>query len=444
MQSLLLPLLLLIGSLALCSCAAPLRSQAPPKWATGFWFWDGSSASASGSVEPLDVLFVQAGTINQPTRHGSSEWSVYGNIPRDLPAAREFWLVFRFERQQMPDLSAISALATKFATLREQARQDHRKVAGIQLDIDCPTGSLAQYAVFLNKLRSELPPNSEISITALLDWFRDGTAIADVIKETDEFVPQFYDVGASRRTIAVKFDGTKWGRTFNRFQKRFRIGIATFGRAQIASPLPTFFRDLTPLDVASDRHFVLDSKHNDAGELVISYRTTKRVTLDYRTFEPGDTIQFILPTLDSIHAAVKSAQEIRGYCAGVVFFRWPSANETLAMQPAEVLAAAGLSSATADKNVSVHLVDGACAAVHCSDLYLVNAKLFFPSALRYRIRSSEELEYFLPEKGMPVAMSGAAELTVSLPPYSGRLRLYLGRAVTLAPSKYTVREGDGK
>jgi hypothetical protein len=443
MHSLALPLLL-IGSLALCSCADPLRSQPPPKWTTGFWFWDGSSTADSGPVDTLDVLFVQAGTINQPSRFGGAEWSVYGRLPRDLPAAREYWLVFRFERQQLPALAAVSTIAQKFASLREQARQAHRNVSGLQLDIDCPTGSLPQYAAFLNKLRKELPPNSAISITALLDWFRDSTALADVIKETDEFVPQFYDVGERGGAIAAKFDGAKWARNFNRFQKRFRVGIATFGRAQMVNRQMLFFRDLTPLDIASNPHFALDSKHNDAGELVISYRATERVSFDYYSFAKGDTIQFILPTLDSIRAAVRSAQEIKGYCAGVVFFRWPSANETLAMQPAEVLAAGGLSAATRESPPSVHQIDGACAAVQCADVYLLNAKLFFGSPVRYLIRSSQELEYFLPEKGMPVAMSSPSELTFSLPPYCGRLRIYLGRAVTLAPSQYTVREEDGR
>lgn len=35
-----------------------------------------------------------------------------------------------------------------------------------------------------------------ISITALLDWFRDGTAVGEAIARIDEFVPQFYDLAA--------------------------------------------------------------------------------------------------------------------------------------------------------------------------------------------------------------------------------------------------------
>jgi hypothetical protein len=131
---------------------------------------------------------------------------------------------------------------------------------------------------------------------------------------------------------------------------------------------------------------------------------------------------------------------MRGYCAGIVFFRWPASDEDLAMQPAETLAAAGLSTHEPDRPALIHLVDGGCVAVQCMDVYLMNAKPLSAAPVLYRIRSSRELEYFLPEERMPVVMSGPSELTLSLPPYCGRDRMYLGRAVTAAKAEYTVEE----
>ena len=66
--------------------------------------------------------------------------------------------------------------------------------------------------------------------------------------------------------------------------------------------------------------------------------------------------------------------------------------------------------------------------------------LFSPMPVRYVIRSSTELEYFLPQDNMPVKMSGPSELTLSLPPYCGRARMYLGRAVTAKRAEYTVED----
>jgi hypothetical protein len=110
------------------------------------------------------------------------------------------------------------------------------------------------------------------------------------------------------------------------------------------------------------------------------------------------------------------------------------------MQPVETMIAAGLSTPATERRVSVHVVDGGCAAVKCTDVYLTNATLFSPMPVRYLIRTSTELEYFLPEERMLVTMSGPSELTLSLPSYCGRARMYLGRAVTAKHAEYTVEE----
>jgi hypothetical protein len=129
-----------------------------------------------------------------------------------------------------------------------------------------------------------------------------------------------------------------------------------------------------------------------------------------------------------------------GYSAGVIFFRWPVSNETLVMQPDEVLIAAGITTRTRQMPLGIHLVDGGCVAVKCIDIYLVNANPLLSKPVRYRIRSSQELEYFLPEEKIPVRMVNAAELELALPPYCGRGRMYLGRAVTATRAEFTVSE----
>ena len=78
--------------------------------------------------------------------------------------------------------------------------------------------------------------------------------------------------------------------------------------------------------------------------------------------------------------------------------------------------------------------------MNCMDLYLANADPFSARAARYRIRSSADLEYFLPQEKMPVRMLGPSELELSLPAYSTRPRLYLGRAVAAARVGFTVKE----
>src|SRR6266545_636810 len=118
--------LLLIASFVLSACVASFSSQQPAlPWTTGFWFWQGSSAAAVSSGDPLDVLFVHVGTIRKETgpfvvprtRAATEEWYANGELPDKLPAAKEYWLVFRYERQGVPDLQVAPMIAGEVSRL---------------------------------------------------------------------------------------------------------------------------------------------------------------------------------------------------------------------------------------------------------------------------------------------------------------------------------------
>lgn len=84
-------------------------------------------------------------------------------------------------------------------------------------------------------MKAALPPAIDFSITTLLDWFRPSTALAAVIREVDEFVPRFYDVlnpndDRSDSAIAAPFDAASLNPVFQRFKRRFLIGISTWLR----------------------------------------------------------------------------------------------------------------------------------------------------------------------------------------------------------------------
>ena len=454
---------LLIASLSLCGCVVPLSSQQrPTSWATGFWFWQGSASNIKWSDATIDVLFVHVGTIRKDSDRNIAGTTgsdvrryVYSELPNELPAAREYWLVFRYESQGVPDLPVAPMIAAEFSRLQSLAQRRHLNVAGVQLDIDSPTGSLAQYAGFLREVRKQLPPGAGISITALLDWFRSGTDIVGVIAAVDEFVPQFYDIGDRAAydgggAIASRIEATRWGPAFNRFGKRFRIGISTFGRARMVPKeassstrsiaLARFFGDLAPIDVATNSSFRLQAARNQADELVLTYRASRKTGIGYNKFKPGDALQFVLSTPEAIRTATQNAREIGGHLAGVVFFRWPASDEALAMSPDEVLNAAGLSAQRRPAGNRIDVIDGHCAAVECVDIYLESADPYAPKPVRYRVRASSELEYFLPEQNMPVHVTSPSEFELTLPPYCTQPHLYLGRAVSTSHSEFSVIE----
>ena len=440
---------LLLAAGGALGCGRRSAVQQPlPKWEFGFWFWNGSSAKVRAGAGPVDVLFFQAGTIRHHRYLGPREpWKVHGNLPAELPPAREYWLVFRADDHVIPGLQSAPILARVAGELQSEARRRGLNVAGIQLDIDSQTRALPEYAAYLREVRKSLPADVRISITALLDWFRPGTAIADVVKAVDEFVPQFYDLQnpgiGHRPAIAARIDAAKWGPVFNRHGTRFRIGVSTFGRSRLvpAEPRPAgfvYYPDLKPLDIALNPAFTLETSRTEAKEQVLRYRASRKTRIGYTDFDPGAVFEFVLSTPEAIRAAVEQVRLMGEYCAGVVFFRWPSFNESMTAEPDEVLASAG-ASPRPGKPVALRVVDERCALVHCADLYLTNTPAPQAAALRYVVDTSTEMEYFLPDDKTPARMTAPGRLEVTLPPWCGRTQLHLGRAVTARPAQYTLK-----
>ena len=431
-------------SFGISGCAI---SQSGPRqtWQTGFWLWEGYSAIPPWKGDPLDAIFLQVGSMG-PRERGQPYWvSAYPGIPANLPPAREYWLVFRYEQQGIPDPEIAPHVADAVADLRLSAQRRQLKIAGIQLDIDCPTARLHDYARLIHSLREYLPGEYQISITALLDWFRQGTAVGEVIREADEFVPQLYD-GGSRNgeenygresVIASKVDGARWGPIFNRFGKRFRVGISTFGR--VHNDARYYFGDLSLLDVGSNPAFQLQATRNETNELVLSYRAVRKTKVGYVGHEPGTGFAFVLATPESVGHAVEAVRHMGGQCAGVLFFRWPAAYESLTMFPEEVLQAAGVRKPAAGKS-RLSEIDGHCATVSCEDLYLESSQPLAPAVLHGRVRVSTELEYILPEPKLRSRMSGPMQIEFTVPAYCGRGLLFIGRAVTLKPAEYTLED----
>ena len=140
--------------------------------------------------------------------------------------------------------------------------------------------------------------------------------------------------------------------------------------------------------------------------------------------------------------AVAQAKAMGPYCRGVIFFRWPAFNEVLALQPDIFLLAAGEEPTNGLRARELHAVDGKCSTVECADLYLRDPQPPRNAPLRFHIASSADLEYFLPADRVPIRMSGATRLELELPPFGAKPHLYLGRAVTLAKSTYSLLEGE--
>ncbi|MBL8215113.1 MAG: DUF3142 domain-containing protein [Bryobacterales bacterium] len=414
----------------------PGATQTRPPWSTGFWFWNGSATTVeAGTV--IDALFVQAGTL---TYNAASP-----ELPDLLPPAREYWLVFRYEGGGVPDAMSVPALLGSYERGAQTLRSQNAKVAGMQLDIDAPTGSLAAYGRYLKAVRKGLPEGDQLSITALLDWFRPGTDVARTLDAVDEFVPQFYDTdGPSDELtqIGAPVDARRWGPLLERFGKRYRVGISCFGRVFEGGAKLRVMRgsSLSPLAAASTPELRLTRETTTAGEALLRYEVTAPVRLGWHQFQPGESVLFAMPARASISVAYAEARRMGPHCAGVLFFRWPGSDEGLTLPPQTVLRYAGLAAGTKAEQVALFAEPGDCAVVACAELLVSNLDPGTETAESYVVESSVPLEYFIPQEGVPVRTIGPSRLELRMPAYSGATVLQLGTVVTARAATFRLVE----
>jgi len=201
-------LLLLVG----CSPGEPDRVHADRY--DSFWLWAGvpppPNLDRARSVYVLDGEIVGKPARWKPLRPG-------------VPATRkpEIWLVVRTDTMDWPP-----DIAAGLGQRADAWARAGNRVAGVQIDFDARTRHLADYAAFLQHVRSKLPARYKLSITGLMDWSANGDprALAKLKGIVDEVVIQTYQ---GRSTI--------WGyeRYFARmrgFPIPFKVGLVENGR----------------------------------------------------------------------------------------------------------------------------------------------------------------------------------------------------------------------
>ncbi len=438
------PLVFLFAALAVgCGGGLVGSPQAAATWKVGFWLWPGAAAAPETlRGHPIDDLYVQVGRVDLSYMNSVSwQW------PRAVPEGREYWALWRYDPPAQPADSQIPIIVRDFALLKKQAPEQGRQVAGIQLDYDCPTAELPAYASFLKDLHKQLPEGTKVSITALLDWFRPGTGVGELVRQTAEFVPQFYDVGTSKqaqpRGIAEPVDPARWGSVFNSLGVPYRLGVSMFGRIGIKDRAgKQYFRDLTPLDVLGRPGITSTaSESTAAGDRRLVLRADRSLAVNFWRLDRGDEIELILPTRETVAAAYDGAKRFGGFCSGVVFFRWPLRDESLVLKPTQVMSWIAHSQIAAPPAALI-VDEGNCVAVHCWDVQLKLHDTLPDHSVAFQIRSTQPLEYFLPDPKLKgrITVNESSGLRLVLPPYFGVGDLYLGRAVTLRRAEFTVRE----
>ena len=140
--------------------------------------------------------------------------------------------VFRLNGSQPPP--SVDVLLQSIDALASAWRAAGVRVAGIEIDHDCATSKLAEYAMLLQQLRSRLPAGMKLSITALPTWIG-APQLNRVLAAVDASVLQVHAIsapGADARAAGL-FDVGQARRWIDAYAAlvphSFRIALPAYG-----------------------------------------------------------------------------------------------------------------------------------------------------------------------------------------------------------------------
>ncbi|HEY2344308.1 MAG TPA: DUF3142 domain-containing protein [Xanthomonadaceae bacterium] len=153
----------------------------------------------------------------------------------DLPSlksdARAMRPVVRLDGR-LPSLDA-NEVAGKAVELVTKWREAGVLVDGVEIDFDCATSRLDDYAKLLAAIKAKLPSDATLSITALPSWL-DAPGLAGVLAQADEAVLQVHAVSDPRHGLFDPKQAREWIERFAKAtSKPFRVALPAYGSALV-------------------------------------------------------------------------------------------------------------------------------------------------------------------------------------------------------------------
>ena len=166
--------------------------EAPPVDArdhTAFWLWAG--VKPQPVLDTAKTIYILEGEIRASPSPRVDR--LRGGTPRVKHA--DVWLVYRVETIKWdPDI--VRQITADLARWKKAGS----RTVGVQIDFDAATKGLEGYAAFLKTLRADLPSDTKLGITGLMDWSSraDPGGLKAIASVVDEIVIQTYQ---GRKTI---------------------------------------------------------------------------------------------------------------------------------------------------------------------------------------------------------------------------------------------------
>ncbi len=207
---------------------------------------------------------------------------------------------------RLPTLDA-ATIAGKAQSIVTAWRAAGVQVDGVEIDYDCASARLADYATLLAAIKAKLPADATLSITALPAWI-DAPALAEVLAKADEAVLQVHAVTDPKHGLFDPKQAKGWIERFAKLDtKPFRVALPAYGSALVvdAQGKRVGVESESGLPVAGQRLEVFADPQQVAG-LVREIRAAPPATLKgfvwFRMPLPGDRRAWPMTTISAVIA----------------------------------------------------------------------------------------------------------------------------------------------
>jgi hypothetical protein len=149
----------------------------------------------------------------------------------DLEALRECGLPLRavLRMEGTRPRAEPEALAAQISAIVERWRAAGLRVEGVEVDHDCGTAGLDEYAIWLRRFRERLDASGRLSITALPSWLTAPAALAELRDVADESVLQVHALDARRQRLIDVDEALHWAQAWQAQAARpFRLALPAY------------------------------------------------------------------------------------------------------------------------------------------------------------------------------------------------------------------------
>ena len=128
-------------------------------------------------------------------------------------------------------------LGVAMAEIVQRWRVAGVRVDGVEVDHDCASAGLADYAAWLPRFRAALPADLLLSITALPSWLDAPAELARLRAAADESVLQVHALDATRLDLFNRADALRWAQAWQaQAPQPFHIALPAYSlRVQLAA-----------------------------------------------------------------------------------------------------------------------------------------------------------------------------------------------------------------